>query len=205
MTYRTDVRDRLLQAAEDLVRVEGLPQTTIEAVAARAGVSLDQARATFPDPAALKLALAQRYRNANNDIFLFALRDVASFDDAVHMLQKAFESYFEVFVSDSTTRDVWTDLLMDRDLRPSNLAEVVRNAAQVCDMLHPIVPEISRDRLATAVEMMIHMSDTIARWAAMREPQAARAMLDEFKHLIALYGADLQARSRRVPLLGIDT
>lgn len=194
MIYRTDVRERLLQAAEELVRNQGLLQATVEAAAARAGVSPEEASRVFPTHAALKFELANRYRAANNDIFLFALRDVASLDDVIRKLQDAFESYYNFFVADGLTRDVWTDLLMDRDLRPSNLQEVMRNASQVCDKLQEVLPGVSRPTLATAVEMMIHMADSAARWAAMREPRAGRAMLEEFKHLIAVYAMDLLGR-----------
>lgn len=195
MTLPPDTVERLFAAAEDLVRETGLSAVTLSAVAARAGVPMEEVGHHFADDRSLRHRLVERYHDANREVLRFSLRNMEGVEDAVAQLQQAVHNYYEMFHQDEVLRDVWTEILTDRDLRRINLGHVVIKAADVVDLIRPLVPNLPASEVVPLVELMIHMSDVAARWAAMRDPIQGRAMLAEFNNIISLVGADLVRRN----------
>lgn len=64
MTARSGTRDRILAAAEDLVLSDGVARLTLDAAAARAGVSKGGVLYHFPSRTALISAMVQRLADA---------------------------------------------------------------------------------------------------------------------------------------------
>ncbi|MFA5122761.1 hypothetical protein [Zavarzinia sp.] len=195
MTLPPDTVERLFAAAEDLVRETGLSAVTLSAVAVRADVPMDKVAPYFADDRSLRHRLVERYHEANREVLRFSLRNMESVEDAIAQLQQAVHNYFEMFHQDAVLRDVWTEILTDRDMRQINLGHVVIKAADVVELIRPLVPNLPELEVVAVVELMIHMTDVAARWAAMRQPAQARAMLVEFNNIIGLIGADLVRRN----------
>lgn len=191
VTHRPDLADHLLQAAEGLARGHSLGAVTLESAARLADVSLKEAREAFADDDALRLGLVRFYHAANREVLAFALREVVTVDDFVRQAQQAVENYYQIFHNDPDMRDVWTEILTDRGMRALNVEQVTENAGMVCHLLRELLPHITELELAATVELMIHMTDVAARWAAARDAAKGRAMLDAFCRVIALMADDL--------------
>ncbi|MFZ2871617.1 hypothetical protein [Zavarzinia sp.] len=191
MTHRPDLADILLQAAERLVRERSLSAVTLDAAANLAGVGVEEARAAFADDGALRRNLVQFYHAANREVLAFALRDVDTVEDFVRQAQHAVENYYQIFQRDPDMRDVWTEILTDREMRNYNVVQVTENAGLVCLLLRELLPHLPEAELTATVELMIHMTDVAARWAAARDADKGRAMLDAFCRLISLMAGDL--------------
>lgn len=191
MTHRPDLADILLQAAESLARRHSLGAVTLDGAARLVGVSVEEARAAFADDDSLRLALVRFYHAANREVLSFALRDVATVGDFVRQAQQAVEHYYQIFHMDPDMRDVWTEILTDRGMRAINVQQVTENAGIVCVLLRELLPNLDELELMATVELVIHMTDVAARWAAARDPDKGRAMLDTFCRMIALLGNDL--------------
>lgn len=191
MTHRPDLADILLQAAESLARSHSLCAVTLDGAARLADVGVEEARAAFADDDSLRLALVRFYHAANREVLTFALRDVATVDDFVRQTQQAVENYYQIFHKDPDMRDVWTEILTDRGMRAVNVEQVTENAGIVCVLLRELLPNLEEIELTATVELLIHMTDVAARWAAARDAAKGRAMLDAFCRMIALTAGDL--------------
>ncbi len=195
MYHRTDLAERLLQTAEAIARRREMSAVTMPAVAAEVGVDLDMARTFFPDDTALREALVNRYYDANGEIFDFILRDIETIDDAVAKIQQAVALYYDIFIRDPQMSDVWAEILSSRGLRPLTLARMKAMVAGLVARIQKLVPRLPRAEVAAQIELMVHMTDVAARWAAVRDAGEGRAFLREFNRLVELIAADLKARN----------
>lgn len=189
--YKTDVAERLLQAAEGIARAHDLKTVTLDGVCAAAEIERADAVEHFAGDQALREALARRYDNANRDVLGFTLRDVTSIDDFVRQTRQAVELYYAIFCQDPQMRDVWVEILTDRSMRQVNLEQVTANSEIILETLHQLLPNVDDMQLTALVELMIHMTDVAARWAAVRGAAKGEAMVQWFCRMIALVGAEL--------------
>ncbi|MCF4164925.1 hypothetical protein L2U69_04645 [Zavarzinia compransoris] len=203
MTYRPDLSDRLLQAAEELARTRSFADVTVAAAADLCKADVGAARAVFPDDQALRDALAAFYHGANRDVLAFAMRDVETVEDFIRQAQQAVGHYYDVFHQDPAMRDVWTEILTHRHMRETNVGHVSKNAGALLGVVRGLLPNIDPMTLEATIELMIHMTDVAARWAAARDPVKGRAMLDAFCRMIALTAEDLDRENKaRAPAPG---
>ncbi|MDD3444350.1 MAG: hypothetical protein PHS60_02995 [Zavarzinia sp.] len=191
VTHRPDLADRLLQASGQLARGNSLKAVTIDAAAALCGADPSEARLVFGDDKGLRDGLVGLYHAANRDVLSFAMREVASVEDFVRQACEAVEHYYTIFHQDPEMRDVWTEILTDRDMRETNTEHVMRNAAGLYAVLRDLLPHVDEMELTATIELMIHMTDVAARWAATRDEAKGRAMLDAFCRMIGLMGEEM--------------
>lgn len=195
MTYRPDLSDRLLQAAEELARTRSFSDVTVATAAGLCKIDIAAAQDVFPDDQALRNALAAFYHGANRDVLSFAMREVESIEDFVRQAQQAVGQYYDVFHQDPAMRDVWTEILTHRNMRDTNVGHVTSNAVALVGVVRNLLPNIDPLTLEATVELMIHMTDVAARWAAARDPAKGRIMLDAFCRMIALMADDLARKN----------
>lgn len=195
MYHRSESDERLLRAAEDICRDQEMNAVTLAAVAARAGVSVDSAAASFASDLGLREALVHRYYDANGEIFEFILRDIATVEELVLRIQQAAATYHDVFIRDPHMGDVWAEVLSSRGLRPLTLARMKQMSAGLVATTQRLFPRVPVAEIVAQVELMVHMTDVATRWAAARPGDEGRAFLREFNRLVELIAADLIRRN----------
>lgn len=192
MTAATDVRERILDAAQQLVMERGFNATTVDAIIDVAGASKGAFFHHFSSKADLGTVLVERYARADAEMFdrLMAVAESRTADPAAQLIE--FVKVFEEGIEDLSLAQpacLFVSFIYDQfpgqdDTRALILADIVHwrerilaNLRQATERRPPALP-IDLESLADHVFATLEGGFILAR--ATGEPLALR---DQLRHV----------------------
>ena len=180
--------DLILDTAAVLFTEVGYENTTTNAIAERAGISIGSLYRYFPDRDAILRALTERYRAE-----IFALYDQAFTADVIYLpLPVLLDRLIDPFLEKHLACPVYTHIMLGADVSPEIAAAVyeveqesIRRIAALFVRLVPSLTEV-RARLAAVVIKAI-LKSLISLLATSQEPDDRRQLILEFKQVLLGY------------------
>ncbi|MFP3913516.1 MAG: TetR/AcrR family transcriptional regulator [Actinomycetota bacterium] len=190
-------RDRILDAARDLLGVRGFASTTVDSVLERAGVSKGAFFHHFPSKAALGRAVVERYA-AEDAALLEELmgRAEATWDDPARQLVGFIRSLegLAVDIGAEQPACLFVSFIYERDLADDDTDEVVRHAVlhwreRIQEKLEQAagregLPPVDLTSLADQVFTTVEGALLLAR--ALDDPSRMQAQLAHLRHYLEL-------------------
>lgn len=186
---RSRVRfERMLEAAGDLVREQGLDGLTMQEVAARAGVPIGSLYQFFPDRNALIARMFSDSLEAIDESVLERFQDVRSLGQFEEASAGLIESVYQMVSEDTALAEVWRAVQATRALRHLDIEDSQRIASVVFDAARPLAPKaVSDRRLWTACFLVCDLTSRATHTALEQPGREGRLLVREFAHMAATY------------------
>jgi AcrR family transcriptional regulator len=180
--------DLILDTAADLFAETGYQNTTTNAIAERAGISIGSLYRYFPDKDAILRALAERYRAE-----MLALFDQVFTADVIYLpLPVLLDRLIDPFLEKHQTSPIYAHILLGADVSPEIAAasyeleqESIRRIAGLFLRVIPGLEE-QRARLSATVVKAITKS-LVSLLAASTDPEYHQQIIIEFKRVLLAY------------------
>ncbi len=179
--------ENILNAACELISVQGSDLMKMGELAERAGVSIGSLYQYFPDKAAIIHALADRYNAESRHCIEDGLGVVTSADALVPAFERLVDIYYELFLAEPVICDIWSGTQADKTLRDMEL-EVSRSHADfLCQTIFRLAPaaRAHKEDIAARCLLIMYMCESTMRLAI-------SVSRDEGKRVVAGYKAMTQ-------------
>jgi AcrR family transcriptional regulator len=177
---------RVLDAADDVLSLEGASTFTTTRVAAQAGVPIGSVYRFFPDKEAIVEALAVRYWSDFEDL----VAGVAEADEA-HALADPIGDVLDVLAAGFRARPgflaLWFGGLRTERVRDATRPTREAIARSIERILARHWPKASRRKRARVAEMAVLAGDGLLREAFRRDRRGDAAVLAESKLMLRAY------------------
>jgi TetR/AcrR family transcriptional repressor of nem operon len=211
MTNATDARERILDAAQELVMERGFSATTVDAIIAAAGASKGAFFHHFSSKADLGAVLVERYARADAEMFdrLMAEAESRTTDPAEQLIE--FVKVFETGIEDLSLAQpgclfvsfIYEQFAGQDDMRALILGDIVHWRERILTKLHqaverrPLPLPVDLEALADHAFTILEGGFILAR--ATGEPIRLRDQLRQLRWYLTLLLHPDEAGSRRVP------
>ncbi|ATN33190.1 hypothetical protein ACO34A_05160 [Rhizobium sp. ACO-34A] len=175
--------DAIMEAAVDLIAVHGVADLRMTDIAARAGVPIGSLYQFFPEKAAIIRAFHDRHTAIVQERAEAAFPDVKSTGQAIEMLSRLFDEFYQLYRADRTYLPVWMAGMTDRDFKDLNLAHLERLTDIIYGALRHLVADNHQSTFRLRVHMVLYLSGALARFAMVRDEASAQEYLAEWKSM----------------------
>ena len=177
--------EKILDAAAEVLAVDGMPSFTTNAVALQAGVNIATLYAYFPDKGALLVALAERNEAARAAFMAERLEGLRSIDwrEWLEMTLAAMADFRVAHPGDITLRRALTSTPEFRDIDAGSTERIAEGAVRFLQRTNPDLPADMAARIAqVTVLASIEVLDL-----ACSSGQVDRALLGELVDMLTSY------------------
>lgn len=175
--------ERMLAAAVELIGTQGSDAMRMGEVADKAGVSIGSLYQFFPDKSAIIRALAERHTSMGRSCIDGALAAVRTRDQLLTAFTDLIDAYYAIFRASPVTRDVWSGMQADRQLREIELADSRANARSLIEALNRVEPSAEPDKREAATFLLWQLGEATMRLAVSVERKEGNAMVETYKRL----------------------
>ena len=176
--------ERILTAATELIAETGSDAVRMTEVAERAGVPIGSLYQYFPDKPAILRTLAMRVMERVRDGLKQSLRDVQDSKDALSRVDATLAGYYELFLTEPVTRDIWSATQSDKTLQELDIEDSRQNAEIFSSALSHLVPELEHERLEAASFLLMQLSGAAVRLAIAVGRKEGDRQIDEFRRIM---------------------
>lgn len=176
--------ERILTAATELIAETGSDAVRMTEVAERAGVPIGSLYQYFPDKPAILRTLAMRVMERVRDGLKQSLRDVQDSKDALSRVDATLAGYYELFLTEPVTRDIWSATQSDKTLQELDIEDSRQNAEIFSSALSHLVPEREHERLEAASFLLMQLSGAAVRLAIAVGRKEGDRQIDEFRRIM---------------------
>ncbi|MFN4353311.1 TetR family transcriptional regulator [Parvibaculum sp.] len=186
--------ERILATATEMIAETGSDAMRMTELAERAGVPIGSLYQYFPDkPAILRtlaLAVMERVRGG----LAASLKDVTGRDDALARVDQLLKGYYDLFLDEPVTRDIWSGTQSDKALQALDIEDSRENAGLFFDALKHLVPKRDHARLEAASFLLMQLSGAAVRLAIAVERKQGDRLIAEYRGMMRRELESLLAR-----------
>ena len=150
-------------------------------VAERAGVPIGSLYQYFPDKPAILRTLAMRVMERVRDGLRQNLEGVESAVDAMMRVDAIMVGYYNLFLTEPVTRDIWSGTQSDKTLQELDIEDSRENARIFFDALRHLVPKRNHARLEAAAFLLMQLSGAAVRLAIAVDREEGDRLVEEFR------------------------
>jgi AcrR family transcriptional regulator len=176
--------ERILVCATEIIAEKGSEDFRMSELVERSGVAFGSLYQYFPDKTAIIGTLAERYNAIGRDCVRRDLSTVKSVPDLHPALCRIVDSYYQMFMEQPVTRDIWQATQADRVLQKLDEEDVDFLAGLLSDALRGLAPEAPRPALHAFSRLSMTLIAAAVRHAITLPPKEARRLLAMFKRLL---------------------
>lgn len=176
--------ERILTAATELIAETGSDAVRMTEVAERAGVPIGSLYQYFPDKPAILRTLAMRVMERVRDALRQNLEGVQSAADAMARVDAIMVGYYNLFLTEPVTRDIWSGTQSDKALQELDIEDSRENARIFFDALKHLVPKRRHARLEAASFLLMQLSGAAVRLAIAVERKEGDRLIEEFRSVM---------------------
>ncbi|WP_421863130.1 TetR family transcriptional regulator [Parvibaculum sp.] len=173
--------ERILTAATELIAETGSDAVRMTEVAERAGVPIGSLYQYFPDKPAILRTLAMRVMERVRDGLRLNLEGVKSPADAIARIDAIMVGYYNLFLTEPVTRDIWSGTQSDKALQELDIEDSRRNAQIFSAALKNFVPRRNHARLEAASFLLMQLSGVAVRLAIAVDRQEGDRLIEEYR------------------------
>ncbi|MEP0709183.1 TetR/AcrR family transcriptional regulator [Parvibaculum sp.] len=173
--------ERILTAATELIAETGSDAVRMTEVAERAGVPIGSLYQYFPDKPAILRTLAMRVMERVRDGLRQNLEGVESAVDAMMRVDAIMVGYYNLFLTEPVTRDIWSGTQSDKTLQELDIEDSRENARIFFDALKHLVPKRNHARLEAAAFLLMQLSGAAVRLAIAVDREEGDRLVEEFR------------------------
>lgn len=188
--------EQILQTARQLIQEGGLQSLTLNAIAARADISVGSVYQYFPSKEAVIRTLAvehlEQLRTRLRKVILQApLEDLVEEQElqevAVAQMRKIIRVYEKFYRSDPTFEEIWNGMHSSQELYQLDIEDSRSNAQLIYNSLKEIVPEQNLSRLESVAFLICDVTGSSLRLALRLQKQQAKLHRLELERLLEAY------------------
>lgn len=176
--------ERILATATEMIAETGSDAMRMTELAERAGVPIGSLYQYFPDkPAILRtlaLAVMERVRGG----LAASLKDVTGRDDALARVDTLLKGYYDLFLDEPVTRDIWSGTQSDKALQELDIEDSRENAKLFFDALKHLVPKRDHARFEAASFLLMQLSGAAVRLAIAVERKQGDRLIAEYRSMM---------------------
>lgn len=176
--------ERILAAATALIAETGSDAVKMTEVAVRAGVPIGSLYQYFPDKPAILRTLAMRVMERVRDGLRQNLEGVESAADAIARVDAIMIGYYNLFLIEPVTRDIWSGTQSDKALQELDVEDSRENARIFFEALKHLVPKRNHARLEAASFLLMQLSGAAVRLAIAVERKEGDRLVDEYRGIM---------------------
>lgn len=176
--------ERILAAATALIAETGSDAVKMTEVAVRAGVPIGSLYQYFPDKPAILRTLAMRVMERVRDGLRQNLEGVESAADAMARVDAIMIGYYNLFLTEPVTRDIWSGTQSDKALQELDVEDSRENARIFFEALKHLVPKRNHARLEAASFLLMQLSGAAVRLAIAVERKEGDRLVDEYRGIM---------------------
>jgi AcrR family transcriptional regulator len=183
--------EAILAAAHDLIVEDGSDALKMSDVAVRAGVPIGSVYQYFPDKPAILRELALRFMARVRTTLADGLVGIHGKQDAIERLDALLDGYYQLFVTEPESRDIWAATQSDKELQQLDIDDSRANGALIADALRHLVPRRDHARLDTVALLFAHLAGAAARLALAVGATEGDAVMSELRAVVRHHLEDL--------------
>ncbi|WP_245350536.1 TetR family transcriptional regulator [Bradyrhizobium sp. UFLA03-84] len=176
--------ERILACATEIMAEKGSEAFRMSDIVERSGVAFGSLYQYFPDKAAIIGTLAERHNAVGRDCVRRDLAAVATTRDLHPALCRIVDSYYEMFMREPVTRDIWQATQADRALQKLDADDMAVLAGLLSDAIRRVAPDVPAATLATFSALTMTLIAAAVRHATTLPPKKARQALTQFKAML---------------------
>lgn len=176
--------ERILTAATELIAETGSDAVRMTEVAERAGVPIGSLYQYFPDKAAILRMLAMRVMERVRDGLRENLQGVESAADAMGRVDAITVAYYNLFLSEPVTRDIWSGTQSDKTLQELDIEDSRENGHIFFGALKHLVPRREHARLQAASFLLMQLSGAAVRLAIAVDRKEGDRLMEEYRRIL---------------------
>ena len=173
--------ERILTAATELIAETGSDAVRMTEVAERAGVPIGSLYQYFPDKPAILRTLAMRVMERVRDGLRQNLEGVESTADAIARIDAIMVGYYNLFLTEPVTRDIWSGTQSDKALQELDIEDSRQNALIFAAALRPLVAPRDHGRLEAASFLLMQLSGAAVRLAIAVDRKEGDRLIAEYR------------------------
>lgn len=177
--------ERLLSVATEMIAETGSDAMRMTELAERAGVPIGSLYQYFPDKAAILRLLAIRVMERVREMLRGTIEGLDDPKEALARLDLALVGYYQLFLTEPVTRDIWSATQSDKALQELDIEDSRVNAGLFFDAMKPIVPKHNHARLKSASFLLMQLSGAAVRLAIAVDRKEGDRLMMEYRFMIA--------------------
>ena len=177
--------ERLLSVATEMIAETGSDAMRMTELAERAGVPIGSLYQYFPDKAAILRLLAIRVMERVREMLRRTIEGLNDPKEALARIDLALEGYYQLFLTEPVTRDIWSATQSDKALQELDIEDSRVNAGLFFDAMKPIVPKHNHARLKAASFLLMQLSGAAVRLAIAVDRKEGDRLMMEYRFMIA--------------------
>ncbi len=182
--------ERICSAASEILAQDGLEALTTNAVAARAGVSINALYSYFPDKYAIMLELFRQSEQRREEALAPYVREAAETNDWSSLIRRTTFAAARLRVQDSDYLALRPVISAVSELRAAQREVDDGTVQRVAGHLQRRKPTLSKQRAHRAA-VVVSITLTTALDEATRDGRVQRALLEEAIRMVELYVSDV--------------
>ena len=177
--------EAILAAADELLVERGSDALKMSDIATHAGVAIGSVYQYFPDKPAILRELAVRFMDQVRAALAEGLGGMASKADALTRIDRLLVGYYEMFLEQPDSRDLWAATQADKELQQLDVQDSRANGALFFVHLAPFAPARHHERLRAVTFLYAHLTGAAVRLAIAVGRDEGDAMIDEMRAALA--------------------
>jgi len=176
--------EKILAAATELIEMTGTDQLRMSEIAERAGVPIGSLYQYFPDKASIVLTLAERIMLRVREGIRANLEGVKSGADAMERLDGLLQGYYEMFLVEPVTRDIWSGTQSDKTLQDMDIEDSRQNAQALVAALKHLIPRRELARAETLCFLLMQLTGAAVRLAIAVDRKEGDRLMAEYRRMM---------------------
>lgn len=178
--------ERILTAATELIAETGSDAVRMTEVAERAGVPIGSLYQYFPDKPAILRTLAMRVMERVRDGLKQSLQEVRDGKDALARVDATLAGYYELFLTEPVTRDIWSATQSDKALQELDIEDGRENGRIFFEALKHLVRKREHKRFEAACFLMMQLTGSAVRLAIAVDREEGDRLMREYRRVVRL-------------------
>ena len=113
-----------------------------------------------------------------------SLKDVTGRDDALARVDQLLKGYYDLFLDEPVTRDIWSGTQSDKALQELDIEDSRENAKLFFDALKHLVPKRDHARFEAASFLLMQLSGAAVRLAIAVERKQGDRLIAEYRGMM---------------------
>lgn len=174
---------RILEAARELIAVEGSDALRMGDVAARAGISIGSLYQYFPEKGAIIAALAEGYHAESRACIEAGLAGVGDLQALGRAFSDLVDTYYGICLGEPVMRDIWSGMQADKALASIELAASRANGELLTGLLLRLRPKDDPKALKATAFLVWQLGEATMRLAVSVGREEGDAIVDAYKRM----------------------
>jgi AcrR family transcriptional regulator len=176
--------ERILTCASEVMAEKGSEAFRMSDIVERTGIAFGSLYQYFPDKTAIIGTLAERYNTIGHECVRKELSALKKRGDLHAVFCGITDSYYQFFLDEPVTRDIWQATQADRALQKLDEEDGAFLAGLLSGALRSVAPDVAEAALSAFSQLMIILMAGAVRHAIALPPREGRRILALFKRML---------------------